>query len=200
MEDQPAQILKLIKQRASTRQYLDKPIPKEIVDQIVEAGIWGPSLLVGFQPWKFVVIDGKITIEKIGEILNLKAEQIGVGGSNLLRISAKTAATASMVIVVYNNRSLTKFVKRFKNIYGKMAGLAELSAISMAVQNMFLVAETLNVGSCWHDSALLAKKEINKLLKKKEPLIAILTFGYPAKPGQRSKRINFSQAVEFSHD
>ena len=49
------EILEIIKKRKTIRKYTDKPIPKEVLDKILEAGIWGPSVH-GLQPWKFVVV------------------------------------------------------------------------------------------------------------------------------------------------
>ncbi len=63
---------------------------------------------------------------------------------------------------------------------------------------MILVAESLGVGSCWLDTPLFCEKEINKLLGiKDEKLIAILTLGYPAEKGRRSKRKSLSETVRF---
>lgn len=37
-------ILNLIKKCATIRKYQNKPIPKKILDKIIEAGIWGSSI------------------------------------------------------------------------------------------------------------------------------------------------------------
>ena len=48
-------VLKLIKNRQTVRKYKNSPISKNIIEQIIEAGRWGPSVH-GFQPWRFIVI------------------------------------------------------------------------------------------------------------------------------------------------
>ncbi len=55
---------KCISGRRSIRKYQDKPVPKEVVDKILNAGVWAPSGMNG-QPWRFVVIQDRKTINKL---------------------------------------------------------------------------------------------------------------------------------------
>ena len=48
-------ILKAIKTRRSIRHYKALPIPDNIINDIIEAGIWAPSGLNN-QPWRFILI------------------------------------------------------------------------------------------------------------------------------------------------
>ena len=48
-------IFELIKTRRSIRKFQDKPIPKEVMEKIVESGIRAPSSM-NRQPWRFVVV------------------------------------------------------------------------------------------------------------------------------------------------
>ena len=42
--------------RRSIRRYEDKAVPKEVIDKLLEAGVWAPSGM-NAQPWRFVVIE-----------------------------------------------------------------------------------------------------------------------------------------------
>ena len=44
-----------IEDRRSVRQYADRPVPRELVEQVLRAGILAPSA-GNRQPWKFVVL------------------------------------------------------------------------------------------------------------------------------------------------
>lgn len=193
-------ILKLIKNRTTIRKYQNKPIPKKILHKIIEAGVWGPSLLaVGFQPWKFKIITNKKIIHKIATILLKKSERIGIGGNIILRTGSNTISNANTIIVVYNCAPVTKFVTNFRKIYHRAAKLAELSAISASIQNMILVAHSLGIGSCWLDAPLFCEKEISKLLaESNDKLVAILTLGYPAQKTKRSVRKPWKEIVNFA--
>jgi len=191
-------LLKLIKERKTVRRYKNKPIPKKVLDKIIEAGIWGPAVLaLGLQPWKFIVITNKELINKISQILLKKTPTIGVGGNKVLRISSATIANAPAVIVVYNTTCVSKALKHFKNIYIKLGRSAEASANAAAIQNMVLTADSLGIGSCWLDAPLFCEKKINKLLRVNESMSAMLALGYPVNKTKRSPRKPISETVRY---
>lgn len=195
-------ILELIKNRKTIRKYKDKPIPREILDKIIEAGIWGPSVpsFLRIQPWKFIVIINKNTIRQIVELLLEKSRQSPTGVNIMLSSASRIIGNADTIILVYNSRELEKIKERYKDLYSKFAKIiktAQLSAISAAIQNMILAAEDFGIGSCWLDTPLFCKKELKKFLKVKEDLAAVLTLGYPDEKGNRSPRKPFSEAVKY---
>ncbi len=55
---------KVIYNRRSTRIYLKKPVPRELVERVIEAGRFAPSA-GNNQPWKFIAITNPDVIEKI---------------------------------------------------------------------------------------------------------------------------------------
>lgn len=58
--------LEVLKQRRSVRTYLDKPIPKHILEDIVDCGRLAPSAN-NVQPWYFIVITDKERLKFISE-------------------------------------------------------------------------------------------------------------------------------------
>lgn len=180
-------ILKLIKERRTIRKYKNKPIPKKIIDKIIEAGIWGPSIII-FQPWKIVVVTKKSVIRKIYNIIEKKSKNLDIAGRIALRSTKIAISGCQLLIAVYKTEEFTKFRKKIPSVYSKITTAAEISAISAAIQNMLLVAESLKLGSCWLDTPLLYDSEINKILEVKNKLMAILTFGYPDEKGKRVPR------------
>lgn len=60
-------IIDLLRKRYSVRKFIDKEIPKDIIDSIIEAGRLSPSG-GNEQPWKFGVISDKSLINSISEI------------------------------------------------------------------------------------------------------------------------------------
>ena len=195
-------ILNLMKKRCSIRRYSNKPIPKELVDKIVEAGIWGPSVpsFLRIQPWRFVVITDKKKIEQISEIILKKSKDSQAGVNILLKSATAIVGSAQVVLAIYNSGDIEKLKDRFKELYENFSQViqnAELSAISAAIQNMIIMAESLKIGSCWLDMPLFCEKEINAFLNTEEKLVAFLTLGYPAEEGKRAQRKPFSEAVRF---
>jgi nitroreductase len=60
-------IVDLLKTRCSVRRFMDKEIPKDIIDSIIEAGRLSPSG-GNEQPWKFGIITDKSLICSISEL------------------------------------------------------------------------------------------------------------------------------------
>ena len=56
-----------IAKRASVRKYLDKPVPKDIIEKIVDAGRRAPSARA-VEPWEFIVVEDKNTLADMGKI------------------------------------------------------------------------------------------------------------------------------------
>ncbi|MCX7661506.1 MAG: nitroreductase family protein, partial [Candidatus Omnitrophica bacterium] len=59
-------ILEIIRNRRSVRQFKRKPVPKNIIKKILEAGRWAPSGLNN-QPWRFLIIKNKTSLAKFLE-------------------------------------------------------------------------------------------------------------------------------------
>ena len=57
-------VIDAIKKRRSIRSYESKPIPKDIVNMIIEAGNEVPSAM-NSQPWRFVVVEEKKIKDKL---------------------------------------------------------------------------------------------------------------------------------------
>ena len=60
-------LLEVIKHRRAVRGYQSRPVPDEIIDQLLEAARWGPSG-ANSQPWEFIVVKDPEMTRKIGEI------------------------------------------------------------------------------------------------------------------------------------
>lgn len=195
-------LLELVKKRKTIRRYKEKVIPQKILDKIIEAGIWGPSVpsFLQIQPWKFIVIKDKEKIESLAGILKKKSRKASAGVNVMLSSAASIIGGAAAVILIYNSKDLDEKAARYKVIYSKFRRIiktAQLCAISATIQNMILVAEYLGIGSCWLDTPLFCKNEINKFLGVEETLAGVLTLGYPAEEGKRSPRKSFNEMVKY---
>jgi nitroreductase len=60
-------IIEAIKKRRSIREYLDKPIPKEALQNLVDAARFAPTAR-NVQPWEFIVITEPKTLQKIAAL------------------------------------------------------------------------------------------------------------------------------------
>ena len=58
----------IINTRRSIREYQDKDVSDEDILKIIKAGMQAPGSRLNAEPWEFVVIKNKETLEKLGEI------------------------------------------------------------------------------------------------------------------------------------
>ncbi len=60
--------LNCIFSRRSIRKYLDKAVPGEMLDDLLQAAMAAPSA-VAKDPWHFIVVQDRETLNKIADIL-----------------------------------------------------------------------------------------------------------------------------------
>lgn len=190
-------MLVLIKKTGAVRDFKDKVLPNHLLEKILEAGRWGPSIL-GIQPWRLVCITNFDLINKIAKAVFQKSEEINKPFSSVLKWTSNTIRRAKALIVVYNSGEVAKRAKKYGEPYFTKARMAELQDIGGVIQNMVLEASSLGLGSAWLDSpTFFNEKYINYILRQNSEILAILALGYPSAIPQRSRRREYTQAVEI---
>jgi len=160
----------LIKTRRSIRKFTDKQVPDEVINRIIEAGMWAPSGLNN-QPWKFAVIqDG-----------DLKKAVAG------LTHYSKIVTGANVLIAALLDNSLS---------YDRTK---DCQAIGACLQNMLLYIHSIGLGAVWLGEILKNKDEVLKLIGGPQDLelMALIALGHPAGQGGRVTRKGIDQAIIF---
>jgi nitroreductase len=87
-------VLEIIKTRRSIRRFLDKPVPLEVLDELLEAARWAPSG-GNSQPWVFVVVREPASVRKV------KMFSPGMGGvpTALIVLCSDQSAEAATAIM-----------------------------------------------------------------------------------------------------
>ena len=67
----------LIKGRRSTRKFLDKPIPQELLEQVLEAGRYAPSGK-NVQATHFLVIENRAVLDRLAVLVREAFQEAGV--------------------------------------------------------------------------------------------------------------------------
>ena len=146
-------VIHIIKGRRAVRKFKEEGIPTDKLLKILEAGIWAPSGS-NIQPWEFIVVMNKETIEKI------KLISPGLFGNPVT------------VIIICINKERSKKA-------GKLGETMAIMDISMAAQNMMLMAYSLGIGSCPIVSfSKIAVKELLEIPEYVEPVLMV-SLGYP---------------------
>lgn len=164
--------IELAKKRYSVRSYLDRPVEKEKLLQVLEAARIAPSA-VNKQPWNFIVVTNENTKNKIAETY-----------------PREWFKTAPAVIVVCGDHS-----KSWKRKDGKDHCNID---VAIAIDHMTLAATDLGLGTCW--VCAFDAKQCHKILGLPENLevIALIPIGYPADTAPENKnRMDISEIVSW---
>lgn len=130
--------LKVIKQRRSIRQYDARPVPDEMLEAILEAGLYAPSAM-NQQKWHFTVVRNKSTLKKMVQITreNLLNSNVPFLIQRAESDDYHTYYHASTVVIVSRDME---------------ARFSEFDCVA-AAQNIALAAESLGIASCIMTSA-----------------------------------------------
>jgi nitroreductase len=166
--------LNCIFSRRSIRKYLDKAVPGEMLDDLLQAAMAAPSA-VAKDPWHFIVVQDRETLNKIADILP---------SGKMLR-----QATAAFIVCGDINKA---------NIQAESYLLQDLSA---ATENILIAANILKLGTCWlgihpREDRLSGIRQLFELPDNIIPMCGI-AIGWPAeKPEARTRYRNERVHIE----
>lgn len=164
-----------IKKRWGCRKYLDKPLEKEKVGTILDAGRFAPSA-GNLQDRCFIVVNDEKKKESIAQAC----------GNQIWMQSA-----AVFIVVVSENKKLTKFFgERSDKIYS-------IQDTAFAIENMLLAATDIGLGCSLVVG--INEEKINEILSIPAPakIHAIITLGYAAEPEKQSTKYPLENFVFF---
>jgi nitroreductase len=157
-----AELLDIIKRRRSIRHFAPRPVPEELLQQILEAGRLAPSG-ANMQPRRFLVVTRKDLLSSIA----------GFSHYGPIR-SSHVADAAALILLLGDSRSISPTVALDCAIAGT---------------NMTLIATALSIGSCWIGA--FEEDNIKQLLgiPERYNIVAMIALGYaqgnPTKPTPR---------------
>jgi nitroreductase len=159
-----------IKGRRSVRSYRDEPVSKEQIETVLEAGVWAPTGM-NRQPWKFIVIEDNKLITYVSEETKILVQQ-------MMPLMAEKFQTKADIIC-YNAPVLILICTE----KDKQWGNTNLLDSVLAVQNMFLKAYELGLGTCYMGfvQLLSSKPEVLKKIGVPEGYEMMVPFilGHP---------------------
>ena len=195
--------IEVINKRRSVRHFKDKPIPEDILRQILKAGCYAPSAH-NSQPWEFIVLKGDKKDELGDVFLNISKEErykeyTGFYVNRLLKYSSKMVKESPITIVVFNDGSFCKTAsKYFRQSKKEILHMMEVQSIAAAIENMLLVCHDQGLGAVWLGVPLLMPQElIEDFFETKNDLMAVMPMGYPSKKRAIEKKVDVDKHVTY---
>jgi nitroreductase len=169
-------LYQLIESRKSIRKYKKDPVPKEVLDRVLNAGLHK-------QNWRFFVVQG----EKRNEYLKY-SQKSWLGIKDILQKTLKPSLYAFTERFFYTLGDAPVIIFCYSINDPEERHYTSIGSVYMAVQNMILAAVAEGLGTCPMGAPLEIKDEVNKFLeiekyplKEKEEieLLCALVLGYP---------------------
>ncbi len=180
--------LDVLMSRCSVRRFRPDPIPREVVEKILEAGIRAPTAGGGEQ-WFFIAV---VDEAKRRELHRLLVEAHKKYATEVLRspmpkekiekwfrrMEEEGMYYAPLYIAAY----LDLRRKLYRDEYSDLERLWAIHSVSAAIENMLLAAHALGLGAVWLGVPLLIREEFNSVLQPPTgcELQGIIAVGYPA--------------------
>jgi nitroreductase len=185
-------VIDTIKKRRSVRAYDSKPVPRDIINTIIEAGNEAPSAM-NSQPWRFVVVEDKTAKKKLLGAALPQAKKVTelVKDVDPERYESIRKRYAELPDPVYYSAPTIVFV------IGK--GRYAAHSCPLACENMMLAARSLGLGSCWvgFGAMVLDDPEVRTLLDlaDDESIFGPILLGYPkgetARPPKKDPKVKW---------
>lgn len=176
------EVIEAIRERRSIRSYRPKPVPRELLNAVIEAANEAPSAL-NSQPWRFVVVEDEGARKKLLSAALPRAKQRTemVKDVNPERYESIKKRYAELPDPIYYSAPAVVFVIG--------SGRYAAHSCPLACENMMLAAHALGLGSCWVGFGAMATEEpdVSALLELQEDdqVFGPILIGYPQASPQR---------------
>jgi nitroreductase len=144
------EVIKTIFERRAVRKYKDKPVSREIIEQLLDAGRMAPSA-INKQPWKFYVVTSKEDIK----LFSLEIVKVGI--KSIPSLGIKNVAKAVLSGITQLSHGID-FLKAKDPVFHGAPVVIFITApkenewaaldIGMCSQNIMLAAKSLGLDSC----------------------------------------------------
>jgi len=157
-------VLATIRNRRSVKQVRPDPVPRELIEQLLEAAIWAPNHHLT-QPWRFFVLTGEARVA-LGEVL---ARDPALTPAKREAIRQKPLRAPVLIAVAVEPDPARPL-------------LDELAAGAAAIQNMLLAAHALGLGAIWRTGRAIEDPAVKEFLglSDRAVLLGFVYIGYPA--------------------
>jgi len=188
-------LVSLLQGRRSVRKYQVRTLPRELIEQVLEAARWAPSPH-GRQPWRFVVLTRQETkvrlAEHMGETwqqqLQMDGQSAEIVAIRMEKSRQRILTAPAIIIACLYLEDLDRYPDQKRQADETTMAIQSIGA---AIQNMLLMAYDLGLDTGWMCAPLFCPEVVCEALKLDTGLIpqALITLGYAAADPQRRERL-----------
>lgn len=183
-----SQINQTIRSRKSVypRQYIDKVIPKNIIEELLENANHAPTHKLT-EPWRFKVFTEEAK-EKLGEFMANKYKDLAEDFSEVKFEKTKNNfSSAGAVLVIIMHRDPQERVPEWE----------EIASVACAVQNIWIACDQYDLGGYWSSPGLVKHIGEHIKLEENEKCLGFFYLGYCGKSERIIKKGPIKEKVEW---
>ncbi len=207
---------KLVKGRRSIRRWKKSDVPDALLKQAVELATWAPNG-GNFQGWRFKVVKNRDVINQMADAVQSAADKVASWpeaaswqeDAQRYRKNASFFRNGPVCIAV--------FAREYQSVMDKILVAREsldpearqiltfrrtaptsIQSVAAAVTTMLLAFHQMGLGAVWLGAPLMAKREIETILKVPSNLflICLVAVGYPDEAPQVGRN-RVEEVLEF---
>jgi nitroreductase len=182
-----------ISSRTSVRRYLDRPVPRQLIQQLLDCAVRAPNHKLT-EPWRFAVLTGA-SKERFANIranhrlqrFNDAASPEAQAAAEKVRREARDTPAYIVVMVAVSSDEITRE--------------DDYAAAMMAIGNLMTAAQSLGLGTYLRTGGVMRDPALLELAAVPERfrVVGIVSLGYPAEaeaPRRRRSAVELTQWLD----
>jgi coenzyme F420-0:L-glutamate ligase/coenzyme F420-1:gamma-L-glutamate ligase len=196
----------LMQGRRSVRQFQQKPVARELIEQVLEAARWAPSPH-GRQPWRFAVITRAETKARLAENmgyawrrnLEMDGQDTEIVNTRLEKSRQRILNAPVIIVPCLYLEELDHYPDEQRQADETTMAIQSIGA---AIQNMLLMAYDLGLDAGWMCAPLFCPEIVCDTLSLDKRLIpqAMIIVGYAAADPKRRPRLPLSSLIVYEEE
>jgi len=194
-------LAELLQGRRSVRQYQATPVPRKLIEQVLEAARWAPSPH-GRQPWRFAVLTRPEPKQRLADAmgetwqanLEMDGQEAKIVQTRLEKSKQRILHAPALILPCLYLEDLDHYPDSQRQQDETTMAVQSLGA---AIQNMLLMAYDLGLDGGWMCAPLFCPEVVCQALNLDARLIpqALITLGYAAADPKRRERLPLDSLI-----
>jgi coenzyme F420-0:L-glutamate ligase/coenzyme F420-1:gamma-L-glutamate ligase len=186
----PDDLFGIIRSRRSVRRYRPEPVPRALLERLLEAATWAPSAH-NRQPWRFVVVQTLAVRRRLADAMAARWREDGGETVRVERSRARLGAAPALVVLCMTMADMDQYPDAS---HQQAERVMAIQSVAMAGQNLLLMAHAEGLGAVWMCAPLFCPgvvREVLSLPGDYEPL-GLIMLGYPLAPEKACSKTRLS--------
>jgi nitroreductase len=191
----------LIKGRRTIRKWKRQDVSDDLIRKAIEVATWAPNG-GNYQGWRFIAVKNREVIVSMANAVQSMADKIASWPESFFR-------NAPVCIAVFVSQYMSALDKPItvresydqearEILVSRRSAPTAIQSAAAAAMALVLVLHQMGLGAAWLGAPLMAKKEIEQILKvsKDLALVCLVAVGYPDE-SPRKDRKPVDEVLEF---